>query len=149
MCNNALKVLNKNEISIRWLGKNFFKVFHVDNIILFAIYLFFSFINTDASQLWLVKILLFSSINLYLYINTFYDKHRIEEKIVTDDISTIFIILFLAFIPIIYFISTKSYTVTYFIMFGFGFFNYLITFIAKKINDWSFNMVVKHGNKSK
>ena len=61
----------------------------------------------------------------------------------------IFIILFLAFIPIIYFISTKSYTVTYFIMFGFGFFNYLITFIAKKINDWSFNMVVKHGNKSK
>ncbi len=149
MCKNALKVIKMNNVNFKWLGKNFFKVFHIDNTILFAIYVFFSYINTDASQLWLVKLLLFSGINLYLYINTFYDKHRITDKIKTDDISTIFIILFIALIPIIVYISTKSYTIAYYIMFAFAFFNYIVTYIAKLINDWSFNMVVKHGNKSK
>lgn len=147
MCKNAMKDIKKSDVNFKWFGKSFFRIFRLDNIILFAIYLFFSFVNTDASQLWLVKLLLFSGINLYLYINSFYDKNKIREKIKTDDISTVFIILFLSLIPIIYFISTKNHTITYYIMFGFSFFNYFIAFISKIINDWSFKLVVSRGNK--
>ena len=149
ICKNALKDLNKNEPTLKWITKNFFKIFRFDNIILFSIYIFFSYINTDASQLWLVKLLLFSGINLYLYINSHYDKNKTKEKIITDDISTIFIILFLSSIPITYFISSKNYTITYYTMFSYSFFNYIIVYIGKKINDLTFKMVIKHGNKSK
>ena len=149
MSKNALKDLKHNEPSLKWFIKNIFKIFRFDTIILLLIYIFFSYINTDASQLWLVKLLLFAGINLYLFINSYYDKNKIKEKIKTDDVSTILILLFITFIPILLFMSTEDYTISYYIMFAYSFFNYLIIYIAKKINDLTFRLVIKHGDKDK
>lgn len=132
---NAIKDLNKNEITKEWLKNNIFNIFHFDNIILFAIFAYFSCFYPDANQIWLVEVLLFSFINLYLYLNRFYDKNNKTEKLGIKDIPTILILIILMFIPLIYYLSTKHYVVSYYIMFIYSFFNYVIVFISKYLTN--------------
>lgn len=136
LCKNAIKDLKKVEVNKEWIKSNLFKIFHFENIILFSIFSYFSFNYKDANQIWLVDVLLFSAINLYLFFNRYYDKNRNDEKIGTNDVSTILIILLLIAIPLFYYTSTHNYVNTYYILFGYSFFNYLIVFIAKHINDF-------------
>lgn len=135
VCKNAIKDLKRVKVNKEWIKKNIFKIFHFENIILFAIFSYFSFNYKDANQIWLVDVLLFSAINLYLFFNRYYDKNRNDERIGTGDVSTILIILLLIAIPLIYYVSTHNYVNTYYILFGYSFFNYLIVFVAKYIND--------------
>ncbi len=140
---NALKDLKQNKVTKSWIKENIFKIFHFENIILFGIFIYFAKNYTGANQLWLAKVLLFSVINLYLYINRFYDKNSIETKLTTEDISTILLILLITLIPIIFYSSTKMYTTTYYIMFAYSFFNYIIVYIAKFLNELIFKLVKK------
>lgn len=134
ICNNAIKDLKKNKINKTWLKNNIFKIFHFQNIILFGIFVYFSIYYYKAKQIWLVEILLFAAINLYLYINHYYDKNNSDEQLSSSDLPTILIILLLVMIPIIFYISTKNRLVTYFILFGYSFFNYLIVYVAAFIH---------------
>lgn len=143
LCKNALKDLKDNEINFKWIKKNIFKIFHFENIILFAIFFYFSAYYSDSNQIWLVEVLLFSAINLYLFINRYYDKNRSKATIGTKDVSTILIIMFLIFIPLIYYISSRNYVVTCYIFFAYSFFNYLIVYIAKTINDFIMKLITK------
>lgn len=140
---NALKDLKQNKVTKKWIKENILKIFHFENLILFGLFIYFAQNYTGANQLWLVKVLLFSVINLYLYINKFYDKNSIKDKLTTEDISTILIILLITLIPIIFYSSTKMYTTTYYIMFGYSFFNYLIVYISKILNELIFKIVKK------
>ena len=58
-----------------------------------------------------------------------------KEKITVNDIPTVLIIVILMLIPITYYLSTKKYTTCYYIMFGYSFFNYVIVYISKIINN--------------
>ncbi len=140
---NAIKDIKKVRINFDWFKKNILKIFHFQNIILFGIFIYFSTSYKDANQIWLVEILLFSAINLYLFFNSYYDKNRSENKLTTGDISTLLITLLLVAIPLFYFASTENYLVTYYILFAYSFFNYFITFFAKKINDLLFKIIRK------
>ena len=134
-CKNALKDLNKNKITKTWIKKNFMNIFHFDNLILFAIFTFFSKNYQNANQIWLVEILLFTVINLFLYLNRFYDKNNSKDKLEIKDISIALIILLLTLIPIVFYVSTRNYLVTYYVLFGYSFFNYVIVFISKLIYE--------------
>lgn len=146
---NNLKYLKKNNKDKNWIKKNIFKVFHFDSLILFAIFIFFNGIYQNSSQLWLVRILLFGVINLYLYLNSFYDMNRIKDKIHTDDISSILLILLISLIPIIYFISSNNVNITYYVMFGYIFFNYIIVNLCLSINNFLFKIVLRRNNENK
>lgn len=141
LCKNALKVLKENKMSKIWLKENIFKIFRFDNIILFAIFFYFSAYHHEANQILLVDTMLFSAINLYLFINTYYDKNKNNNKIDQNDISTILILLLITLIPFIYYTSTNNYVITYYILFAYGFFNYLIVFISRCINIFINNKV--------
>lgn len=146
LCKNALKDLKDNKVTFKWIKKNIFKIFHFENIILFAIFFYFSAYYSDSNQIWLVDILLFSAINLYLFINRYYDKNRSQAAIGTKDVSTILIIMLLIIIPIIYYISTSNYAITYYILFGYSFFNYVIVYVAKSLNDLTMKVIIKENN---
>ena len=75
LCNNAIKDLKENKVTKKWIKENIFKIFHFENIILFAIFIYFSAYYHNADQIWLVDVLLFSAINLYLFFNRYYDKN--------------------------------------------------------------------------
>lgn len=134
VCKSSIKDLKENKVTKTWIKKNVFHIFHFENIILFAIFVYFSAYYHDANQIWLVNVLLFSAINLYLFFNSYYDKGRNKNKITTSDISTILIILLIAIIPFIYYVSKKNQTVTYYILFAYSFFNYFIVYISMNIN---------------
>lgn len=147
---NTMKDLKLNNSKEKnWFKRNIFKIFHFDSLILFAIYIYFNSIYQDSSQLWLVRILLFGVINLYLYLNSFYDKNRIKDKIHTDDISCILLILLISLIPIVYFISTSNAIITYYVMFGYIFFNYLLVSICLFINNFIIKVVLRRNNENK
>ena len=135
LCKNTLKDVKANEINSEWIKNNFLKVFHLDNLILFAIFIIFTSIYHSSGKIFLTKILLFSSINLYLLANRYYDKNKYQYNIGNDDISTILILVIISLIPISIYNITGWYTVSYSIMFAFAFFNYFIVILAKKIND--------------
>ena len=132
---NAIKDLNRNKITMNWLKENVLNIFHFDNIILIAIFIYFSICYPDSDQIMLVEVLLFTFINLYLYLNRYYDKNNKKEKITVNDIPTVLIIVILMLIPITYYLSTKKYTTCYYIMYGYSFFNYVIVYISKIINN--------------
>ncbi len=144
LCKDALQGLKTDKITWEWFKKHIFSIFHFHNIILFAIFVYFSSKYADADQIWITEVLLFTAINLYLYINHYYDKYKSVEHINSFNMSTILIILILTFIPIIFYVSTRNYRVTYYILFCYSFFNYVIVFIAKTINDFLLKRVFKN-----
>ena len=149
LAKNAIKDLKRVKVSFGWIKNNIFKIFHFENIILFAIFVYFSVNYADANQIWLVDILLFSAINLYLFFNGYYDKNRTDLKIGTGDFSTILTITLLVLIPFFYYVSTHNYVNTYYILFGFSFFNYIIVFIAKLVNDFILKFIKKRNSENK
>lgn len=132
---NDIKDLKGQKVNLRYVKENFLKIFHLDMIILIAIFVFFCKYYKTVSQIWLVKVLLFSAINLYLYTNTYYDKNKSHNIIGTEDISTILIMIILILIPLTFYAISNHYTITYYILFGYSFFHYILSIISKTIND--------------
>ncbi len=149
LCKSAIQELNTNKVSLKWLKNNVFKIFHFQNLILIGVFTYFSINYYNANQIWLVEILLFSSINLYLFFNRYYDKYNTEYKIGNRDTTTILIILFLILLTTIYYLTTKNHTITYYIFFAYSFFNYIIVYISKLINDLIYRLVRKHNHEIK
>lgn len=149
LCKSAIYNLNENKVTWKWLKENIFKIFHFENLILIGLFVYFSIYHYKANQIFLVEILLFSSINLYLFINRYYDKTNIEYKIGNKDITTILIILMLSLIPVIFYLTTNREVITYFILFGYSFFNYIIVFISKLINDTIYKAVRRYNHEIK
>ena len=89
---NSIMYLKNIEFNFYWLKNNIFKAFHFKDLILYGILFYFTSSYYKSSQIWLVSILLFTMINLYLFINSFYDKHRSNEKITSKDLSLIIVI---------------------------------------------------------
>lgn len=129
----------------KWWQENFFQVFQIDTLILVGIFVFFAKYHKDANQIWLVKVLLFSAINLYLYLNTYHLKYN--RSVDKSNISTILLLLIIMFIPIVFYGVTGKYTTTYYILFVYSFFYYAIAMICYKINNLLINNASKNENK--
>lgn len=146
ICKKALNEMKSKKVNKEYLKKNFWRIFPFDTLILTAVFIFVSKFYKEASQIWLAKILLFASINLYLYINTFYDESRKKFQLGTGDISTMLIILILMIIPTVFYIATHMYTITYYILFAYSFFYFIISLLSKNINSLLFKIVRKKSN---
>lgn len=140
---NAIKDLKNKKLGFYWFKKNFFNIFHFENLILYGIFIFFATYYQSSNQIWLVDILLFSAINLYLFINCYYDKNRSTNKLVVNDLSIILIALIISLIPFVYYMSTKNYLATYYILFCFSFFNYIIVLISSLINKFIIKLIIR------
>lgn len=143
---NSLKYLKDIDFNSEWLKKHLFQVFHFNDLILYGIFVYFTSNYYKSNQIWLVSILLFTVINIYLYINSFYDKNRSKNKINYNDLSQLLIILFLSIIPVVYYILTKEYIITYYILFGFNFFNFIIVLLARYINKKLIKLIKTHND---
>jgi len=123
------KLVKKTEY-FKWLKSHFFQIFRLDNLVLIAVFLYFVKHHND-----LVDKMLFSSINLYLFVNSIYDKSPGSvNKVSRSELTLIIILILITTIPFIYFSKTNNLQLTYKIMFGYTFFAYFIVIISKIIN---------------
>ena len=119
-----LKIINNNKEDNSW-SKNFLDIIPLNNIILYAILIYFSSCYDNSSSIFIVRIMLFSAINLYLFFNTISRKDYIT--IFEDSKESIPIkYILIALIPIISFFFTKQHMMTYYLMISFNILNYLL-----------------------
>lgn len=130
----ALKLTKSMKFNFKWLKKNFNKIFHIEELLLIAIFVYLSnYGNQTFSNI--VHQMLFSAMNLYLFVNSFYDKRTdTTNKIGLSDLKEIIILFFIACIPFIYFIRTENMLYTYYLMFSYGFLNFIFVLISRLIS---------------
>ena len=104
-----------------------FKLLPINNLFLYAVLLYFLINYKKASNIFLVSILLFSSIHLFLFFNNLTKSHIEKQKI---HIPT-FIITTL--IPITMYIFKWNYKYILYVMIGISFFIYYIEVLIRKI----------------
>ena len=104
-----------------------FKLLPINNLFLYAVLLYFLINYKKASNIFLVSILLFSSIHLFLFFNNLTKSHIEKQKI---HIPT-FIITTL--IPITMYIFKWNYEYIFYVMIGISFFIYYIEVLIRKI----------------
>ena len=128
----TIKDFRGQKINKEFLKENILKLFRFDNIILIGLYIYFSLTYPDADQIWLIRVLLFASINLYLLINSIYDKKN-KETLEKKEKNIIIILAVLILIPVLYYAFTRHYKITYYIMFGYSFFNGVLVLMCSSI----------------
>ena len=134
---NLIKELRSVKLDKNFIKDNILKLLKFDKTILIIIFILFSLIYRKADQIKLIRILLFAAINLYLFLHCIYDKKRITEPLKKKENKIVIIISILMLIPIIFYFLHKKYTITYYLMFAFSFFNpiivLLLTTLYKKV----------------
>lgn len=130
----VIKEFRVQKINKEFLKNNLFNLFRLDTIVLILVFIFFSVTYPSADQIWLIRVLLFVSINLYLLLNSIYDK-RNKEKLLKKEYNIIFLLVILMLIPIVFYLISKKYTIAYYIMFGYSILNGLIVLLCSIINN--------------
>ncbi|MGN0966813.1 MAG: hypothetical protein ACI4OP_04395 [Candidatus Coprovivens sp.] len=139
----VIKEFRGQKINKEFLKNNLFNLFRLDTIILVLIFIFFSITYPSADQIWLIRVLLFISINLYLLLNSIYDKKN-KEKLLKKEYNIIFLLVILMLIPIVFYLISKKYTTAYYIMFGYSILNGLIVLLCSIINNKINKLKKKH-----
>lgn len=139
----VIKEFRGQKINKEFLKSNLFNLFRLDTIILVLIFIFFSINYPSADQIWLIRVLLFISINLYLLLNSIYDKKN-KEKLLKKEYNIIFLLVILMLIPIVFYLISKKYTTAYYIMFGYSILNGLIVLLCSIINNKINKLKKKH-----
>jgi len=127
--NIFIKLYEKNKDDLKiWFKNNFIKMFRIDMLILIIIFIYFIRYENNT-----VNIMLFFMINLYLFINCFYDelKSKNRKKIILKHLLPYLLVIS---IPILFYIFTGRFVTTCLIMFGYSFFAYIIVILIKKIS---------------
>lgn len=128
----TIKDFRGEKLDKTFIKENILKLFRFDNIVLIALYVYFSLTYPDADQIWLIRVLLFASINLYLLLNSIYDKKN-KDSLEKKEKNIIYMLAILILIPIIYYAFTRHYKITYYIMFGYSFFNGILVLLCTNI----------------
>ena len=120
----------KRKTYFTWLKKHFFQMFRFDTLVLIAVFLYF--IKFENSM---VDKMLFFAINLYLFVNSIYDKSfKNKNKIEFSELTLVVILLIITTVPFIYYYRHHELINTYNIMFAYTFFSYIIVILAKLLN---------------
>ncbi len=130
----VIKEFRGQKINKEFFKNNLFNLFRLDTIVLVLVFIFFSVTYPSADQIWLIRVLLFISINLYLLLNSIYDKKN-KEKLEKKEYNIIFLLVILMLIPIVFYLISKKYTTAYYIMFGYSVLNGLIVLLCSIINN--------------
>ena len=119
--------------SLKYLGKNIFKIFRLDTLLLILCFWYFASFGLE-----FVDKYLFAIMCLYLFVNFFYEKkNSLKKGFFQAHIMELIILLLVISIPFIYYHNTDNLNFTYKIMLLYLFFEYItilvISLIAKLI----------------
>ena len=114
----------------KWMKLNFWKMFRIDILLLIAIFIYFVRFDNHA-----VDLMLFFMINLYLFINILYEIPAKQKKVKINLLILLPYLLIIS-LPIIYYIFTKNFVYTSFIMFGYTFLAYIIVILVKILSNY-------------
>lgn len=129
--NNLIK-LKENH----YLLSNFsiMNIISIKNILLFLVYIIIITIYKSSNQINLVSKLLFSTINLFLFIYTYYEYNNYDLSLTTKDKLIIVITTIITSITIIISLCIQNNTYTYCILFAYSILNIIILYISNKIS---------------
>ena len=127
--------LNDNN-KFKWLKTHIFQIFRLDNLVLILVFYYFLKHHNN-----LVDKMLFSAINLYLFVSSLYDKPFREKGKLLRNHSILWIIVgIILIIPFGYYFRTNNLQETYKLMFAYTFFAYLMFMLARRIEIFFRNL---------
>lgn len=134
---NNLNNKDYKTFSLKYLKKNFFKIFRIDTLFLIIAFYYFSSFGKE-----FVDKYLFAVMCLYLFMNSFYEK---KEKIKKDFFKKNFLNLVLLFIVMlipftVYFIKQRL-VLTYKIMMLYLYFEYIMILLVNYISKFIFKVL--------
>lgn len=126
--NNLIK-LKENH----YLMPNIKQVISIKNILLFILFIIFYYSNNKSIQIELVLSLLFSAINLFLCIYSYYENNDYNLEISTKDKLILLSLTIMISIIMLVSISIKSILITYIILFTTSILNIILLYVSNKI----------------
>ena len=128
--NNIINLKNKHYVLSNFTIK---ELIPIKNIILYIVFIAISLIYKSSSQIELVNSLLFSTINLFLFIYSYYENDDYELDLNKKDKLVIVIISIMTLITIIASLCIKNSFITYIILFAYSIINIIILYVSNKI----------------
>ena len=108
--------------SLKYLGKNIFKIFRLDTLLLILCFWYFASFDRE-----FVDKYLFAIMCLYLFVNFFYEKKNpIKKEFFKEHIIELILLIVMMAIPFIYYHNTDNLNFTYKLMLLYLFFEYII-----------------------
>jgi hypothetical protein len=126
--NNLIK-LKENH----YLMPNIKQVISIKNILLFILFIIFYYSNKKSIQIELVLSLLFSAINLFLCIYSYYENNDYNLEISIKDKLILLSLTIMISIIMLVSISIKSILITYIILFTTSILNIILLYVSNKI----------------
>ena len=128
--NNLIK-LKENHFVLSNI--NIKELLPIKNIVLFIVFIIISIIYKDSNQIELVNSLLFSSINIFLFIYSYYENNEFELDINSKDILSIILMAKTILIIMIISLTLKDILTIYNILFACSTLNIIILYVSNKI----------------
>lgn len=128
--NNLIK-LKENHFVLSNI--NIKELLPIKNIVLFIVFIIISIIYKDSNQIELVNSLLFSSINIFLFIYSYYENNEFELDINSKDILSIILMAKTILIIMIISLTLKDILTIYNILFACSILNIIILYVSNKI----------------
>ena len=126
---NNLNNENYQKFSLKYLGRNIFRIFRLDTLLLIICFWYFASFNKE-----FVDKYLFAIMCLYLFVSFFYENRAFFKKnFWKDNFIQIILLIIINSIPFIYYSQTNNLIVTYKIMLLYLFFEYIIILIVSYI----------------
>lgn len=126
---SIIRNLNNNnyrKFSFSYLRKNLFKIFRLDLLFLVGVYIYFASYKME-----FVDKYLFLVMNLYLFVNSFYDKKsKISKNFYKKNIIELILLVLIMLIPFIIYIVKDNLVLTYKIMLLYLVFEYVIILLV-------------------
>ena len=121
---------NYQKFNSQYLRKNFFKIFRLDT--LFLIIVFYYFASYDKN---FVNQYLFAVMNLYLCVNSIYEKkEKYQKNFLKNNIISIILLIIVLLTPFLIYFIKKDLVLTYKIMLIYLFLEYIIIIIINNIS---------------
>ncbi|MBE6146026.1 MAG: hypothetical protein E7171_05325 [Firmicutes bacterium] len=116
-----------------YLLLNIKNIIPIKNILLFILFLIFYYVHRKSAQIELVSSLLFATINLFLFIYSYYESNNYDLELSLKDKLTLIPITIIVFIITMISIYIKSILITYIILFTTSILNIILLYVSNKI----------------
>ena len=130
---SIIKNLNNDnylKYNFKYLKTNFFKIFRLELLFLIVVFFYFASYKLD-----FVSEYLFVVINLYLFVNSFYEKKiKLKKDFYSENLSNLIFLFFIIIIPIIIYVFKNNLIITYKIMFIYLFLEYPLILIINTLS---------------
>ncbi len=128
--NNLIKLKNNHYLLSNF---NIIELIPIKNILLFIVFITISIIYRKSPQIEIVNSLLFTTINLFLFIYIYYETIKYELELNTKDKLLLVTLTIITSITTIVSISLKNILITYSILFTISILNIILLYVSNKI----------------